>query len=57
MSWPYKYSQEHLENAIRLWQPHYNETLTYQDAEEISDNMVKLFRLLHVLDEKQSGKG
>lgn len=45
-------SKELLEKTIQVWQPHYKEPLTLQDAQEIIDNVYNLFRLLDELDRK-----
>jgi len=46
MSWSDKLIQE----TIRVWQPHYAEPLTCQDAEEIISNAISYIRLLEKWD-------
>ena len=46
------YSKEFLETTIRVWQPHYKEPLTLEDAREIAENASKLMKLLVELDRK-----
>ena len=46
------YSKEFLETTIRVWQPHYKEPLTLEDAREIAENASNLIRLLVELDKK-----
>lgn len=45
-------SEEVLKKTIKVWQPHYKEPLTLQDAQEIIDNACGLIRLLDRLDRK-----
>ena len=47
-----RYSDELLEETIRVWQPSYEEELTTQDAIEILDNTISLFELADELDKK-----
>lgn len=47
-----KYSKEFLEKTIKIWQPYYAEPLTLEDAKEITENMVELFKFLIELDKK-----
>ncbi len=56
MSWQYKYSKEFLDKTLKVWQPRSKEPLTYQDAVEITDNMVGFIKLLHEWDEKEKRK-
>jgi hypothetical protein len=46
------YSKEFLEETIRVWQPHYKELLTFEDAREIAENASNLIKLLVELDKK-----
>ena len=46
------YSKEFLEETIRVWQPHYKELLTLEDAREIAENASNLIKLLVELDKK-----
>ena len=46
MPWLYKYSQEFLDETIRVWQPLSKEPLTYVDAEEIIENAVGYYGTL-----------
>ena len=46
------YSKEFLEKTIRVWQPHYKEPLTFEDAREIAENASKLMKMLIELDRK-----
>ena len=46
------YSKEFLEKTIRIWQPHSPDPLTYEDAQEIADNMVDLYSFLIDLKQK-----
>jgi hypothetical protein len=55
MSWSDKLIQE----TMRVWQPHYAEPLTRQDAEEILSNAIGYIRLLEKWDieEKTANAG
>ena len=46
------YSKEFLEETTRVWQPHYKERLTLEDAREIAENASNLIKLLIGLDRK-----
>lgn len=46
------YSKEFLQETIRVWQPHYKEPLTLEDAREIAENASNLMKLLIDLDRK-----
>ena len=46
------YSEQFLKETIRIWQPHYPEPLTLEDAREIADNTAELFLYLKALEEK-----
>ena len=46
------YSKEFLETTIRVWQLHYKEPLTLEDAREIAGNASGLMKLLIELDRK-----
>jgi len=39
-------SQDITRQAIDFWQPHYNQTLTPEDAREIVENVTGFFRIL-----------
>ena len=56
MSWTYKYTKEFLDRTLAVWQPRSQQPLTYEDAVEITDNMVGFFKLLHDLDQKYQNK-
>lgn len=47
-------SNEFLEKTIKIWQPHYKEKLTLEDAREIVENSYSLIKLLDKLDRKYS---
>ena len=55
--WPHKYSKDFLDRTIQAWQRDYKEPLTYQDAEEITDNLVGFFKILLRWDEEFRAKG
>ena len=57
MHWPHKYSKEFLDKTIKAWQRDYKEPLTYQDAEEITDNLIGFFKILLRRDEEFRAKG
>jgi len=44
------FSREFLERTIEVWQPRYDRPLTLEDAREIAENMLGLFKLLDNLD-------
>jgi hypothetical protein len=46
------FSKEFLERTIGIWQPRYDHPLTLDDAREIAENMIGLFKLLDSLDKK-----
>jgi len=46
------FTKKFLERTIELWQPHYDYPLTLEDAREIAENMIGLFKLLDALDKK-----
>ena len=46
------FSEEFLQRTIKFWQPRYGSPLTLEDAREIAESMVGLFRLLDKLDRK-----
>ena len=52
MPWLYKHSKEFLNETIRVWQPLSKEPLTYADAEEITENMLGLFKVLLKIDQE-----
>ena len=56
MNWPHKYSKEFLDYTIQVWQPDSKELLTYQDAEEITDNVVGFYKLLLKWDAEARAK-
>ena len=56
MAWPYKYSKEFMDYTIQVWQPDSKEPLTYQDAEEITDNVVGFYKLLLKWDAEARAK-
>jgi hypothetical protein len=45
-------SREFLEKTIQVWQPHYKEPLTLQDAQEIIDNVYNVYSLLDKWDRR-----
>lgn len=47
-----KYPQDYLEKTIRLFQPHFEEPLTLDDAQEIADNALDLYAYLLELKER-----
>jgi hypothetical protein len=51
-----KYSNEFLNETIKVWQPHNPAPLTLNDAREITENMTALFNLLINNDGKLKGK-
>ena len=57
MNWPHKYSKDFLDRTIQAWQRDYKEPLTYQDAEEITDNLTGFFKILLRWDEEFRAKG
>jgi len=44
------FSKEFLERTIEVWQPRYERFLTLEDAREIAENMIRLFKLLEPID-------
>jgi hypothetical protein len=46
------FSKDFLERTIEVWQPRYDHPLTLDDAREIAENMIALFKLLERLDTK-----
>ena len=46
------YSQEFIQETIRVWQPYSKEKLTEEDAVEIADNMIGLYKLIIELENK-----
>lgn len=52
-----KYTKAFLDKTINIWQPYSPTTLTQEDAREITENMVSLFRFLKKLDEKYNYLG
>jgi hypothetical protein len=44
------FTKEFLERTIEVWQPRYDYPLTLEDAREIAENMIGLFKLLDNLD-------
>lgn len=47
-----RYTQELLDETIRVWQSHSDVELTTQDAIEILDNFIELNELLDELEDK-----
>ncbi|MBI3623357.1 hypothetical protein HY212_04750 [Candidatus Pacearchaeota archaeon] len=39
-------SKSYLEKTINVWQPHYDRTLTIEDAKVIAENVIDFFELL-----------
>ena len=46
------YSKEFLEKTIKVWQPYSETLLTLEDAREIAENVVNLYKLLFELEKK-----
>jgi hypothetical protein len=44
------FSREFLERTIEVWQPRYDRPLTLEDAREIAETVVALFKLLDGVD-------
>jgi len=44
------FTKEFLERTIEVWQPGYDYPLTVEDAREIAENMIDLFKLMDSLD-------
>jgi len=51
-----KYSNEFLNETIKVWQPHNPTPLSLNDAREITENMTALFSFLINNDKKLKGK-
>jgi hypothetical protein len=47
-----EFSREFLERTIEVWQPRYDHPLTLEEAREIAENLIGLFKLLAGLDRK-----
>ena len=45
-----EFTREFLERTMEVWQPRYDHPLTLDDAREIAENMIGLFKLLDNLD-------
>ena len=45
--------KQFLQETIDLWQPHYKEKLTEEDAREIIQNLTGFFKLLNEWDKEQ----
>ena len=50
------YSNEFLEETIKIWQPHSTEDLSLEDARAITENIVELFTFLGELENKYAKK-
>lgn len=50
------YSEQFLQETIKVWQPHSPEPLTLEDAREIANNMAELFIYLNDLNQKYDQK-
>jgi hypothetical protein len=50
------YPKEFIEKTIQVWQPYFNESLSAEDAIEISDNMVEFIQVLSELEGKYGKK-
>jgi len=46
------FTKEFLQRTIEVWQPRYDHSLTLEEAREIAENMIGLFKLLDRLDKK-----
>ena len=44
------FTKEFLERTLEIWQPRYDRPLTLDDAREIAENMIGLFKVLDNLD-------
>ena len=47
--------RDFLDETIEFWQPYTKEKLTREDAREIIQNTVALFKFLHELDRELNG--
>ena len=50
------YSKEFLDKTISFWQPYSMEVLNHEDAREIAENMINLFRYINELDVKHGAQ-
>ena len=47
-----EFSREFLEKTIRVWQPYSKAPLSLEDAREIAENVIGLYKLLFELEKK-----
>lgn len=47
-----EFSKEFLEKTIKVWQPYSPTPLSIEDAREIADNVIGLYKLLFELEQK-----
>lgn len=49
-------SNEHLDEAIKYWEPRYGRKLTHEDAREIVMNLTGFFKILMEWDRRERAK-
>ncbi|MDP8217296.1 MAG: hypothetical protein P9M03_01060 [Candidatus Theseobacter exili] len=45
-----KFSDKYLKQTIEVWKPYYPEVLTFEDAREIAENTIGLYKLIMELE-------